>query len=64
MTDQPPKTRLSDNFAAFDPLSHGRRKPRWSLRPMREPTEGEAVDAARFVKEAELCAGLGRRKPE
>jgi hypothetical protein len=61
MSDKPPKTKPPGNLAAFDPLSRGRRKPRWSLRPMREPSEGEAVDAARFVKEAELMQGLGRK---
>jgi hypothetical protein len=38
-----------------------RRRSRWALRSMREPSEGEAVDASRFVKEADLCAGLGRK---
>ena len=33
MPEKPPKPRLPDNLAAFDPLSHGRRKARWSLRP-------------------------------
>jgi hypothetical protein len=62
--DEPPrKPRLTDNFAAFDtdPRRSGRRKVRWSLRPMHEPCEREAVDAARFVKARELCAGLGRK---
>jgi hypothetical protein len=64
MSDKPPKPRLPDNFAAFDPFSHGRRKPRWSLRPMHEPSEGATVDAARFVNAVEVMRGLGRKPTE
>jgi hypothetical protein len=61
--DHPRKPRLTDNFAGFDtdPRRSGRRKSRWSLRPVHEPSEGEAVDAVRFVKAPELYAGLGRK---
>jgi hypothetical protein len=66
MPGKPPKSRLPDNFASFEAsgAATGRRRRRatWSLRPMHEPSGGAAVDAARFVREAELCAGLGRRK--
>jgi hypothetical protein len=64
MSDKPPKLPQL-GFAGFEASSaaagHGRRRSRWALRPMREPSEGEAVDASRFVKEADLCAGLGRK---
>jgi hypothetical protein len=45
--DRPRKPRLTDNFAAFDtdPRRSGRRKSRWSLRPMHEPSEGATADA-------------------
>jgi hypothetical protein len=64
MPEQPPgKPRLPDNFAAFDidPRRPGRRKARWSLRPTDEGHGSQAPDAARFVKEAELLQGLGRK---
>jgi hypothetical protein len=66
MPDQPPrKPRLPDNFAAFDtdPRRSARRKPRWSINPLRDGARASA-EAARFSSlEAELLAGLGR-KPE
>jgi hypothetical protein len=61
MTEKPPKTRPPDNFAAFDPLSHGCRRVRWALRPAHEPSEGATADASRFVTEAKLMQGLGRK---
>jgi hypothetical protein len=67
MPDQRPvKPRLPDNFASFDidPRGSGRRKPRRSLRPMHEPSEGAPAEAARFVKEADVLRGLGRKPQE
>ena len=67
MPDQPrkpPKIAPPDNFASFDPLSRGRRKPQWSLHPTREQTGNATADAGRFITEAELMQGLGRRKQE
>jgi hypothetical protein len=43
---------------------HGRRKPRWSLRPTVELGEGATADAGRFVKGAEVLRGLGRKPTE
>jgi hypothetical protein len=64
---QPRKLPAPDNFASFEntPGAVGRRrKVRWSLRPMHEPHGSQATDAARrFMKEAEMLQGLGR-KPE
>jgi hypothetical protein len=67
MPEQPPRLpRLG--FAGFEDSSsargHSRRKPRWALRPTREPSEGATADAGRFINEAELLQGLGRRKRE
>jgi hypothetical protein len=54
-------------FAGFEnsPAAGGRRrKNQWPLRPMEVPQGSKASDAAcRFVNEADVCAGLGR-KPE
>jgi hypothetical protein len=64
MPDQlPGKPRLTDNFAAFDidPRRSCRRKTRWSLRPTDEGHGSQTADAARLVREADLCAGLGRK---
>ena len=67
MPDRPPKTRLPDNFASFDidpRRPSGRRKPRWAINPLRAEANASA-EAARFSSlEEQLCAGLGRRKPE
>lgn len=55
-------------FAGFEDLSAaagtGRRKSRWVINPLRAAAHASA-EAARFSSlEAELCAGIGRRKPE
>jgi hypothetical protein len=54
-------------FAGFEdsPAAGGRRRnTRWPLRPLHDPSAGEATDAARrFVGEDALLQGLGR-KPE
>jgi hypothetical protein len=64
MPDKPPKLPPL-GFAGFEASSAAagrpRRKATWSLRPMHEPSEGKAADASRFVKEAELYAGIGRK---
>ena len=66
MPDKPPKLPPL-GFAGFEDSSAAggrRRKATWPLRPMHEPSAGEASDAARrLVKEDELLQGLGR-KPE
>jgi hypothetical protein len=53
MSDKPPKLPPL-GFAGFEASSaaagRSRRNPRWALRPMHEPSEGEAVDAGRFVR--------------
>jgi len=64
MPDKPPRLpRLG--FAGFEDsraaAGHARRKPRWWLRPTGEEHDGQAADAGRFVKEAELYAGIGRK---
>jgi hypothetical protein len=41
-----------------------RRKATWSLRPMHEASDGATVDASRFLKARDLCAGLGRKPVE
>jgi hypothetical protein len=67
MPDKPPRLPRLDNFASFGPdaLGQVRRKPTWPLRPMHEPSAGEATDAARrFVGEAELLQGLGCKPTE
>jgi hypothetical protein len=55
-------------FAGFEdsPAAGGRRrKATWPLRPLHDPSAGEATDAARrFVNEDQVLQGLGRRKPE
>lgn len=65
MPEQPPKLPPL-GFAGFEnsPAAAGhRRKPTWPLRPMRAPHDSQATDAARrFVREAEVLQGLGRRK--
>lgn len=64
MPDQkPPKIAPPDNFASFDPLARGRRKPRWAINPTHEPTGSATADAARFIDAPKLMQGLGR-KPE
>jgi hypothetical protein len=67
MPDKPPKLPPL-GFAGFEdsPAAGGRRrKATWSLRPMQVPQDSQATDAARrFVNEAELMQGLGRRKEE
>jgi hypothetical protein len=64
MPDQPPKL-PSFGFADFkdSPGAGGRsrRGRRWSLWPRQEPGADQAVDAARFVKESDVYAGLGRK---
>jgi hypothetical protein len=68
MPDNKPRKLPPLGFAGFEdsPAAAGRprRKAKWSLRPVREPSDGAAVGAGRFIKEADLCAGLGRKKPE
>jgi hypothetical protein len=65
MPDKPPRKRPElggfAGFAALDPISIGRRKPRWSLRPTGEEHGSQAVDAARFIKEDQVLQGLGRK---
>jgi hypothetical protein len=67
MPDKPRKLPAL-GFAGFEdsPAAGGRRrKPTWPLRPMYEPSAGEASDAARrLVGEDQVLQGLGRRKPE
>lgn len=63
-TNRPPKLpRLG--FASFGPDALGqgmRRKPRWSINPLREPSAGQASDTARrFVNEDEVLQRLGRK---
>jgi hypothetical protein len=65
MPDNPPRKHRVDAFASFENVpgaSGRRRKVTWPLNPLRDPNAGEATDAARrFVSEAEVCAGLGRK---
>jgi hypothetical protein len=67
MPDKPPKLPAL-GFAGFEDSSAAaggsRRKATWSLRPTDEGHDSQAAEASRLVKEAELCAGLGRKKPE
>lgn len=55
-------------FAGFEdsPAAAGRprRKAMWSLRPVHEPSDSQAADAGRFVKEAQVLQGLGRKPTE
>jgi hypothetical protein len=64
MPARPPKLPAL-GFAGFEdsPAAGGgrRRRSRWSIRPTEEPGERLAADAARFVDQAALYAGLGRR---
>jgi hypothetical protein len=62
----PKKTRLPDNFAAFDtdPRRSGRRRSRWAINPLRDGARASA-ESARFSNlEAELMQGLGRKPTE
>jgi hypothetical protein len=63
--NQPPKL-PADAFASFAavPGAAGRRRrSTWPLRPMHEPSAGEATDAARrFVNEDQVLQALGRRQ--
>jgi hypothetical protein len=63
MPDEPPRKLPPLGFAGFEASSAAAGRPRrkWSLRPGPEAGEGAAVDAGRFVKEADLCAGLGKK---
>jgi hypothetical protein len=52
-------------FAGFEdsPAAGGgrRRKPRWQLNPLREPSAGEAtMEARRILPEHEVEQGIGR----
>ena len=65
MPDKPPRKLPALGFAGFEdsPAAAGyRRKRRWPLRPMYEPSAGAATDAARrFLKEDQVLQGLGRK---
>jgi hypothetical protein len=67
MPDNPRKL-PAIGFAGFEdsPAAGGRpRKASWSLRPMEAPRDTQAADAARrFVNEAEVLQGLGRKPTE
>jgi hypothetical protein len=59
MTEKPPKTRPPDNFAAFDPLSRGRRRVRWALNPLPN-SSAEAAGLSSLA--AEITRGIGRTR--
>jgi hypothetical protein len=67
VTDERPRLPRLDNFASFEAVpgaGRPRRRAMWSIHPLRAETLASA-EAARFTSiEAELLAGLGRRKPE
>jgi hypothetical protein len=67
MSDKPPKLPAL-GFAGFEDsraaAGRPRRRATWPLRPTDEGHGSRAADASRFVKEAELLAGLGRKKLE
>jgi hypothetical protein len=65
MPDQLPRKPRLGNFASFDVAALGqgaRRKPKWSLNPLRTGTHASA-EAGRLASrlEAEIAQGLGRR---
>jgi hypothetical protein len=66
MPDKPPKLPALGfaGFAAIDPISTGRRKPRWSINPLRTEAMASAEGGRFSHLEGELLQGIGRRKPE
>jgi hypothetical protein len=67
MPDKPPRLPRHDNFANFEAVpgaSRPRRRGAWWLRPVHEAGDSATADASRFLKEAELMQGHGRREPE
>ena len=60
-TRNPTGNSLHDNLAAIDPLQRNRRRSRWALNPHREPSATATADASRFITEAKLLQGLGRK---
>jgi hypothetical protein len=67
MPDNPPKARLPDNFASFEASARGhgtRRKSRWAVKPLRAERMASVEGGRLAGMEAELYAGLGRRKPK
>jgi hypothetical protein len=64
MTEKPPKTRLPDNFASFtvDHTQPGRRKPRWSINPLRAEAHASAEGARLSSLAAEITRGIGRTR--
>jgi hypothetical protein len=52
-------------FAGFEASAaaggRSRRKPMWSLHPLREPGDAATMEARRILDEDQVQAGIGRR---
>jgi hypothetical protein len=60
----PRKPRLTDDFAAFDidPRRSSRRKPGWSINPLRAEARASAEAAGLSSLAAAITRGLGRKR--